>query len=376
MIFTYSRHNKNAFTLIEMITVVAIAALLMAVALPSVPGMIRNSKMSSTKNLIKTALAQAQSYAIRNGVNTGIRFQKAADGKTYLVLIENRNSYDFLEQVLATVPPTPVKTKKYQNNRYVAIKNAKPKPLPDGVSAISPDFLKIDTGIIDIETSLQNYPSDRGGVGLRNIEDLQTFSIIFAPSGQMVKKPVILEPRRDAFGALSYYYNASDELCRCTDDLYGDTTEPQFTSDAIFGSTLFTSPSMCAETVKDEYLREKRALLSYDNYILGWAGNVPITVNDDATNFNDALPWCQVADIDKAGELSVTSMLIYLDEDLADAAPNGTNRYANFFVESSYTIGATQDGSNEWAVVGKGKRDGCEMLLINKYTGELIETEE
>ena len=89
------RQSRKAFTMVEMITVVTIAALLMAVALPNVPGMIRNVKMSNAKNMVKTALAQAQGYAIRNGVNAGIRFQKAANGRTYMVMIVNERKFDW-----------------------------------------------------------------------------------------------------------------------------------------------------------------------------------------------------------------------------------------------------------------------------------------
>ncbi|MBN2063237.1 MAG: prepilin-type N-terminal cleavage/methylation domain-containing protein, partial [Sedimentisphaerales bacterium] len=79
---------SGGFTLVEMLTVVTIAAIMMVIAVPNITSMVRNASMTNARNLVKTALSQAQSYAVRNGVHAGIRFQKAANGKTYLVLIE------------------------------------------------------------------------------------------------------------------------------------------------------------------------------------------------------------------------------------------------------------------------------------------------
>ena len=365
MTFKNNRQNK-AFSLIEMITVVTIAAIMMVVALPSIPGMVRSSKMSNAKNLVKTALAQAQSYAVRNGVNAGIRFQKAANGKTFLVLIENEKSYDYL---IVESDGSFNKIKKNTTNRYVAIPTAKPKALPDGVSAISAEFLTFGTTDTIINEYLKNYPDGQ-------FENLQTFTIVFSPSGQMVTKSVCVEPRRSEFapgGYLAYTYNNAGELVPLTDDLYGDTTIDQFTVDSIFGSTLFVAPeyykSVTGNSVRNSYIQEKRAILSYDKYPLYWVGNVPFTINDDVLPNNDSLPWCNY-------ENSTTSLFIYMDNELADAEENGLGRYSGFFMESSYKVGITTDGTNQWAVTGRSKRDGCEYLMINKYTGELIETEE
>ena len=49
--------------------------------------------MSSAKNQIRAALSQAQAYAARAQKNAGIRFEKSAKGRQYMVLIEHQTNY-------------------------------------------------------------------------------------------------------------------------------------------------------------------------------------------------------------------------------------------------------------------------------------------
>lgn len=332
------RKFNQAFTLVEMMTVVAIAVLLMAVALPSVPGMVRSSKMSNAKNLIKTALTQAQSYAIRNGKNAGIRFQKAANGKTYLVLVENQRSYDWCDMSLSI--GSRVKLKGNFSNRYVAIPNAQPKALPDGVAVIS--FSQFFEALSDVDKNnyLQDFASCNDTIiaGGGSLENYQTFTIIFSASGQMVSRYVQVQPRRNQYGELVDRNNG-------------------YWVDSVFGPYQLTidSPS--------------EALLSYDNFtdyydysVIFNSGISPYNVNNRAIYLagiaNRPAEWNMFSTTDDLylSESSATSLFVYMEDDLTDIPQ--TSRWTEYF-SMSYP----------------GQQDGCEFLLINRYTGNLIETE-
>jgi len=98
--------------------------------------------------------------------------------------------------------------------------------------------------------------------------------------------------------------------------------------------------------VLTEYKTDKQALLSYDSYR---SPSLGLNVNGaDGSNNNDSLPWCT------SGENSVGSMFVYMENELAEV--DETMCYSQYF-----GISAT------------GEQEGCEYMLINKYTGGLIE---
>ncbi len=349
----------GAFTLVEMLTVVTIAAIMMVIAVPNITSMVRNASMTNARNLVKTALSQAQSYAVRNGVHAGIRFQKAANGKTYLVLIENAKSFDYWNGTN--------KSKQYSSQRFVAIPNAKPKALPNGIAAVSASLDRDwnDDDLLDYNYDQLFLPYNLVTDNFFNcIENQQTFSIVFAPSGQLVTKDVCVEPRRGEGGNLSFK-QVSGVITLLPDGLYGDTTDIQYTVDSVFGSIYFTDSDFYEKkyptgpVVKPQYRIEKRALLSFDNFwVSSWVDSIA------------AYPWCRGATL-TGGEPSATSLILYMEDELKSADETGTNRYTNFFSQSSYSWGV--DGLGNQVATGVNKREGCEHLLINRYTGELIE---
>jgi len=173
------------FTLVEMLVVVAIVGLLTALTVPNVPGMIRSHKMSAARNLIKSALGQAQAHAAKYQKYAGVRFQFDRDGwekgQQYLVLIEKH--------------PDPSNA-----NGFVAVPNAKPVALPAGTAVIS---LEVDNPPIFLGANYNQYLDDSyvgllpglGVIDLSNIMGATTFSIIFSPTGQMVVKDVRIHER-------------------------------------------------------------------------------------------------------------------------------------------------------------------------------------
>ena len=71
-----SRHltkTHNGFTLIELMVVIAIAAIIMTIAVPSFAQLVGQQRVKAAANDFKSAVALARSEARKRGVNTGIR---------------------------------------------------------------------------------------------------------------------------------------------------------------------------------------------------------------------------------------------------------------------------------------------------------------
>ncbi len=330
--------------------VVAIIALVLAVGMPNLPGMLRSNKMSSAKNLVKTALAQAQSYAASHSKYAGIRFQKAANGKTYLVLIEHDPVFDY-----NTNPAGGGDIISTRNQyRYVAIPGAKPKALPDGVGVLDGNMYggggTGDTVLIDYDISVDN--------SVACIENYQTFSIIFSPTGQLVTKQVSVYPRYD--NTLKTMVAYFDDPVRPGNHIgsqykvktsaytsYGsyDTVYP---ADLIFGSILYCDPAryqvVANTTLDSDLLNNHDSLLSYDAHYVPELGD-----NSYNSYEYDTEPWCFL-------ESSSTSFYIYMENEMVDASPDGTTRYSNFFNPS--------EGGSEY--------EGCEYYMLNMYTGDIF----
>ena len=80
-------------TLTELVVTVAIAAVLMAIAVPAAKRLTESLQASAgAHGLINAALSNARAIAVREGTYAGVRFQRADEGKTYLVFI--RHDFD------------------------------------------------------------------------------------------------------------------------------------------------------------------------------------------------------------------------------------------------------------------------------------------
>lgn len=170
------RRFEAGFTLIEMLVVVSIIAIMISLTVPAINSMVQSQRQTSAKNLIRSALAQAQAYAVKERKYAGLRFQFDADGwetgKQYIVLIEK-------------VPGV-------YTNEYRAVENVKPTALPEGMGFISGavdlwPFNERNDYLDDDETSTYGWPFTLNGA--------TTFSIIFSPSGQLVTKEVEIHER-------------------------------------------------------------------------------------------------------------------------------------------------------------------------------------
>jgi len=76
------RKRHSGFTLIEMMVVVALLAILMMVAAPSVRDLTLNARMTSTANDLMTDLSIARSEAVKRGARTAVCSSSTGTGCT------------------------------------------------------------------------------------------------------------------------------------------------------------------------------------------------------------------------------------------------------------------------------------------------------
>jgi len=161
------KRKADAFTLVELLVVVAIIGIMLGLTMPSFNSMMQSQRAASAKTLIRTALTQAQIYASSQQKYAGLRFQSDADGRPYIILIENTH-----------------------DNTYAPIPNVRPVALPEGIGLISAsiDLLAPASRDLYLDTS-ENDPICLLGA--------TTFTIIFSPTGQLVIKTPVVHPRND-----------------------------------------------------------------------------------------------------------------------------------------------------------------------------------
>lgn len=259
--------TTRAFTMVELLVVIAIIGLLAAIATPAYNSMVKSTRISSAKNIVRSSLQMAQAHAAKTGKPAGLRFQFDRNGpfagRQYVVLIERDTS-----SILTN------------SNYFSAVANVKPAVLPKGVGLISGEVSGFTPAGAD--NYLDEISSTTGPFPIANdnyrscLSGATTFSIIFSPTGQMIMQKVDLGPR-----------NYTDTVVNHQQRVELEKNTPQYNSNAC----------------------KSIALLYCDRYILGgW------NIDPDYTGNIPSISWCR-------SEPSASSFFLYETEPLQNADP-------------------------------------------------------
>jgi prepilin-type N-terminal cleavage/methylation domain-containing protein len=164
----------KAFTLVEIMMVVAIIGVVSAITLPHLPKMLDDQKKTNIKGAIRSQMSLAMAQAAKTQKISGVRFQYDKDGwKTgiqYMVLIER-------------IPGG-------LSGQYQAVPYALPVPLPTGfgfITGVESDDVNLDDSHEELLPGDTPDPDNMGSA--------TTFTILFSPEGQVVQRVVSLNPR-------------------------------------------------------------------------------------------------------------------------------------------------------------------------------------
>ena len=80
------------FTLVELLTVIALIVIIAAVAVPNFAAMIREQRWTSAIGSIQTAIMRTRTYAVNKELDHAVEFCTDKDGTTYL-RIEAESAY-------------------------------------------------------------------------------------------------------------------------------------------------------------------------------------------------------------------------------------------------------------------------------------------
>jgi len=162
-----NKRRQLGVTLVEMMVVVAIAALMVGLTIPAA-NMLLNSfeSESGAKSIISSALASARAIAAKEQRYAGIRFQKRYDP----------NNTDPLNESQYIIFIVQDSNRTGLANGFRAADGIQPMKLPDSI------------GVMDLlyNPSLGGATPDISFANSNVLRDTTTFSIVFSPSGKLV----------------------------------------------------------------------------------------------------------------------------------------------------------------------------------------------
>ena len=119
--------RNSGFTLIELMVTIAVLAIIVGIAAPSISTQLANQRVKSTVSIIESALKEAKAESIIRRQNIAVIYNSASNPKT--IILQNDgdtlSTYNINDQNTVTVttintPPIVITTVTFQPNKVIA----------------------------------------------------------------------------------------------------------------------------------------------------------------------------------------------------------------------------------------------------------------
>ncbi|KRG35902.1 MULTISPECIES: Tfp pilus assembly protein FimT/FimU [unclassified Psychrobacter] len=121
------RVAHSGFTLIELMVTIAVLAIIVSIAAPSISTQLANQRVKSTASIIESALKEAKAESIIRRQNITVRYETSGTSKkidlhTGITNTSSTNisSHNISEQSVVSITPATVTTVVFQPNKLIA----------------------------------------------------------------------------------------------------------------------------------------------------------------------------------------------------------------------------------------------------------------
>jgi prepilin-type N-terminal cleavage/methylation domain-containing protein len=180
-------HRFHAFTLTELLVVMAVLVVLGTVTIVAARGMAKDARLSSAMNTITATLANARAVAIRDNrmVLVVFRPRLISDRQQVIDLVMAQWSGESIPAPVSGISPQPV-------DRFVPIPNAPVRSLPSGIGIAGPNYGGNDDDTWQVAAHLPAINEETGAGEFPGV----LLGIMFGPKGTVTHRISVMDSAR------------------------------------------------------------------------------------------------------------------------------------------------------------------------------------